>query len=466
MKQAIGKSSIFTVARFSLSLRAAIVLLTVTALSACFNSEFDPQSFDGEYGFVPREQISDLEVELGKNLFFDKILSGNQNISCATCHHPSVASADGVALSVGEGGSGVGKERVDGQGKDAVAGLVPRNSPALFNLGSSHITTLFHDGRVELNPIYPNGVETPVGSALPVGLKSKLAVQAMFPVTSVVEMAGIAVENEVGQHAQRRRAARVWEELADRVRYNAQYSLAFRRVYGISQGEIEFIHIANAIGAFVDVNFRSTESPFDRYINGDRNALDDKQLQGMELFYGKAECSSCHSGVFQTDNGFHSIALPQVGPGKRGSEYVPQRYWTDFGRELVTESPEDRYRFRTPSLRNVELTAPYGHDGAYNSLEDIVRHHLEPEQMMMAYDCRTMLVTPYRKTPRNFDCKLMESEEERRDILASSELPKVTLNDSEVEAILAFLGALTDQSMRDRSEQVPESVFSGLPVID
>ena len=88
----------------------------------------------------------------------------------------------------------------------------------------------------------------------------------------------------------------------------------------------------------------------------------------MRLFYGKADCASCHSGAFQTDHDFHAIAMPQLGPGKgdgfRGRE--------DFGRERVTGDPTDRFRFRTPTLRNVALTGPWGHTGAYATLEAVV----------------------------------------------------------------------------------------------
>jgi hypothetical protein len=89
-------------------------------------------------------------------------------------------------------------------------------------------------------------------------------------------------------------------------------------------------------------------------------------LKGMKLFYGRADCADCHSGTFQTDLEFHAIGIPQIGPGFGGVGFQGRE---DFGREGVTGDPEDRYKFRTPSLRNVALTAPYGHDGFYRTLE-------------------------------------------------------------------------------------------------
>ncbi len=104
--------------------------------------------------------------------------------------------------------------------------------------------------------------------------------------------------------------------------------------------------------------------------------------RGMRIFYGKAGCSGCHAGVFQTDHQFHAIAMPQIGPGKGDGDDGRE----DFGRERVTGSEAERYRFRTPSLRNIALTAPYGHAGAYNSLAAVVRHHLDPAGSLYAYD--------------------------------------------------------------------------------
>ena len=94
---------------------------------------------------------STAKVELGKQLFFDKILSGNLNISCATCHHSFTATGDGLSLPIGEGGRGLGVTRDTGVGADAVHERVPRNAPAVFNLGAREFTTLFHDGRVQPN---------------------------------------------------------------------------------------------------------------------------------------------------------------------------------------------------------------------------------------------------------------------------------------------------------------------------
>ena len=429
-------------------------------------------------------------------LFFDPVLSGNRNIACATCHHPTFASADGRALSIGEGGTGLGPAR---RTETAVEGRVPRNAQALFNVGAREYRSLFHDGRAEPDSTYPSGFWTPAREQLPTGLDNVLAAQAMFPVLSSIEMAGQRGENEIADAISRDHLAGeggAWDLLADRLRqipdYVDRFSLAFADVE--TAGDIRFVHAANALAAFQAVAFRSDDSPFDRYLRtGDALVMSAAARRGMDLFYGEAGCATCHAGPLQTDQDFHAIAMPQIGPGKgHGSD---TRYWRrsgfpdrleDEGRYRVTFDPVDLFRFRTPSLRNVALTGPWGHAGAYDSLEDVVRHHLDPVGALARYDPLTAPLGPVdgiiERTgigsrlvwrPLNparradFDLRdgWVQSTPSLRDrIAAANELPAQTLNDEEVAALLAFLEALTDPASRDLSHLVPDRVPSGLPI--
>ena len=131
--------------------------------------------------FYPRDELKEA---LGRLLFHDKILSGNLNISCATCHHTLADTGDGLSLSVGEGAQGLGVTRNTGTGGNAVHERVPRNAPHVFNLGAMEFTRMFADGRVAVDPSQPSGFMSPAGDDLPVGLENVLAAQAMFPVTS------------------------------------------------------------------------------------------------------------------------------------------------------------------------------------------------------------------------------------------------------------------------------------------
>ncbi|HNO76404.1 MAG TPA: cytochrome-c peroxidase [Nitrosomonas mobilis] len=258
---------------------------------------------------------SSAKVELGKALFYDKILSGNGNIACATCHHPLTGTGDGLALSVGEGAKGLGVTRDTGSGSDAVHARVPRNAPHIFNLGAKEFTAMFHDGRVAVNNSLPSGFISPAGEQLPLGLDNSLAVQAMFPVTSASEMAGQAGENPVADAAAEGNLAGAngaWDLLAQRLRSIPEYVAMFQNAYPgqiNTADDIQFKDAANAIAAFEATAWRADNSRFDQYLRGDRHALSKHEKRGMKLFYGKANCSGCHSGKFQTDQGFHAIAV-------------------------------------------------------------------------------------------------------------------------------------------------------------
>jgi cytochrome c peroxidase len=397
---------------------------------------------------------------LGAQLFFDKILSGNLNISCATCHHALTDTGDGLSLPVGEGGRGLGVTRDTGAGNDAVHERVPRNAPPVFNLGAREFTTLFHDGRVQVDPAQPSGFRSPAGDALPHGLDNVLAVQAMFPVTSGTEMAGQPGENPVADAAGSGDLAGVWAQIAERLRNVAGYVEQFVAVYDDvdEPADISYVHVANAIAAFEAVNWRADNSPFDRFLRGDKAALSMPARRGMRVFYSprKGNCASCHSGTFQTNHGFAAIAAPQIGPGK-GDGFQGR---DDFGRARVTMNDADRYRFRVPSLRNVVLTAPYGHSGAFDTLDGMVRHHLDATGSLASYDM-AQAVMPSRPDLDAVDLVIMKDEVSVAGIAAANELAPARLSESELRDLIEFLHALTDPSSLDLRDDVPASLPSG-----
>lgn len=183
-----------------------------------------------------------------------------------------------------------------------------------------------------------------------------------------------------------------------------------------------------AAGAFMTDAFTALDSPFDRYLAGDHNALSNAQKRGAMLFYGRASCSSCHSGALQTDLGFHNIAAPQVGTGK-GDE-AP----LDYGRGRITGKVEDRFLFRTPSLRNTELEGPWMHNGAYAELRNAVRHHLDPAGHLDSYDDKQVEPELW-KTYQSSKTK---------DLLLSTLDPKLkvqgeALSEAEIGDLMAFI---------------------------
>ena len=410
------------------------------------------------------------KVELGENLFYDKILSGNLNTSCATCHHSLADTGDGLSLPVGEGGNGLGVTRDTGSEGDAIQERVPRNAPPVFNLGAREFILMFHDGRVVEDSAQPSGFQSPAGDDLPPGLDNSLAVQAMFPVTSGAEMAGQAGENDQADAAAAGNLAGpggVWEQLANKLRAIPEYVDMFMAAYPDiqSDSDITYVHAANAIAAFEATAWRFDDSPYDRYLRGDNQSMSPAAKRGMRVFYGKGNCASCHSGPFQTDHNFHAIAMPQIGPGKGDNLAGYNDGRDDFGRERVTGNPGDRFRFRTLTLRNVALTAPYGHSGAYNTLEAVVRHHLDPVNSLHNYD-QGQVVLPSRADLDEFDFVVMNDAVRRGAIADTNELASVQLSDKQFLDLIEFLHALTDRDAIDLRNDTPGSVPSGLSLAE
>ena len=225
-------------------------------------------------------------VKLGQALFFDKILSGNKDISCATCHHPTQNSGDSLPVSIGTGGSGLGITRQIGYDRQ----LIPRNAPEVFNRGVSEWNTMFWDSRVALNN--DGTFISPAGDQLPAGLDSVLAVQAMFPVTSADEMRGAAgnvdVLGEPNELALIDEAdlPAIWQGLMARLLAIPEYETLFREAYpDTAVSDLGFEHAANAIAAFEISAYTLENSPWHYYLNGNTSALSAEAKQGALLFF-------------------------------------------------------------------------------------------------------------------------------------------------------------------------------------
>ncbi len=405
--------------------------------------------------------MDDKKARLGQKLFFDPILSGNQNISCGTCHSPNFGTGDGLSLGIGEGGEGVGPTRTAGKDDHRIKKRIPRNASALWNLGAKEIDVLFHDGRLSKSDVYDNGFDSPAEEWLPSGLGNILAVQALFPMTSQFEMAGNPRENQVAGAAHDR-IDNVWPILAKRVRINLEYGRLFVNAFEDVKAptDVTIVHIANALSSFQNFEWQSFDSPFDRYLMGDRSALTVQQIAGKDLFFGEAQCANCHSGKLFSDQKFHALALPHFGPG-RTRLFDP--YVRDVGHMGESDRLEDAYRFRTPQLRNVELSGPYGHNGAYATLEGIVRHHLDPLGGWNSWkpEQANLPAVPWLAS---VDFVAFEDQRERQRLKSKIDIQPIDLDDIEVDALVAFLKSLTGtDSVKGRLGK-PDTVPSGLAV--
>ena len=398
------------------------------------------------------------QARIGQLLFFDKILSGNKNISCATCHSPTFAGADGISLGIGEGGVGVGPERTPGTGADAIRKRIPRNAPALWNLGYRDIRVLFHDGRLTQSDIYSNGFDSPAEEWLPQGLDNLIAAQALFPMVAQFEMAGNPRENEIAG-ATHDRIDKAWPIIAKRVRTIPSYGEMFVQAFdNIDEpAEVSIVEIGNALAAFIIIEWQSYDSPYDNWLTG--TPLPADADRGRQLFTG-AGCAVCHAGPLFTDQQFYALGLPAFGPGRT-------RQWDqisrDVGRMAETNRLEDAYKFRTPSLRNVALTAPYGHNGAFPTLAAIIRHHADPDASRAAWtpEMANLPDVPWLAAS---DFAIREDRAEMARQAAARDIAPTSLTENEIADLVAFLNALTGETAQDRPLLPPDTVPSGLPV--
>ena len=388
------------------------------------------------------------QVTLGQALMFDKILSGNRNMSCATCHHPLFKTGDGIPLSIGQGATGLGPAR------SGAGAFIPRHAPDLFNRGAPQWASLFWDGRVAAKA--GGGFTTPAGASLPPGVASVLAAQAMFPVESPDEMRGVPGQagNELGEITAGNFPA-VWDGIMQRLRAIPKYDTLFQAAFGQSVNALGFEYAANAIAAFQTAAFARYNTPFDAYLAGDRAALNDQQKRGALLFFGEAKCGKCHLGPLLTDQKFHNIAVPQLGPGRGPLPGL------DAGREEQTGLASDRFMFRTPPLRNVALTAPYFHNGAFATLLGAVQHYVNVTRSLETYNPSQLppLLQPTVKNDPTVWAQVLATLDP---IVADT----LTIQPAQVTEIVAFLQSLTDPSAQDLSALIPASVPSGLPVGD
>ena len=384
-------------------------------------------------------------VRLGQALAFDKILSGNRDISCMSCHLPKFATGDGLSLSIGQGGTGLGPNRIHPTGA-----FIPRNAPAAFNLHA--IGPLFWDGRVSQDAA--GTMHTPANAKLTPQMAAvfefgTLSAQPLFPLLSRAEMRGDG-GNELAALADDQETE-IWAAIMRRLGAIPEYRVMFERAYPGQRFEnMTIAHASNAIAGFLVSSLGFNDSPWDRFLAGNDRALTDMQLAGAKNFMS-ARCSICHNGPAFTDNQFHNVAVAQLGPGEGDGVGGHD----DFGRMRVTGLATDRYAFRTTPLRNVELTGPWGHDGAFTDLRAFVDHYSESALKLQNYDVN-QLAPNLRGTVQPTTDEILAT----RDPL----LEGVVFTPQQVDEVTEFLRALTDPRARNLESVTPGHVPSGLPI--
>ncbi|MDD3763695.1 MAG: cytochrome c peroxidase [Nevskiales bacterium] len=410
--------------------------------------------------------------QLGMRLFFSRSLGGDLDSACVSCHHPDLAGADALALSIGVGAI---DPALLGPGRAAADGVVrvPRNAPTTFNVALMD-DALFLDGRVESLNVTPgsNGAGTPIrtpdsafGAADPDAGDTLTAAQARFPVTSTDEMLGHLLPGADRDTVRSRLAQRIGDygEGAGELAPNRWLPL-FEHAFGVADAPealVTYANIATALAAY-ERSQLFVDTPWHAYVGGATDAIPAAAKRGALLFLtpladGGAGCSGCHRGDLFTDQNFHTAVFPQIGPGKGDGDTGDD----DFGRARETGDDADRYAFRTPSLLNVALTAPYGHAGAYATLTDVVRHYRDPQRSVHDFidragwcrlppfsdmrrdDCAAL----YPNARANNDAALAKLDADRA--AGRRALQPVPLSDGQVADIVAFLQTLTDACAAD-----------------
>lgn len=466
----------------SLRLSASLSVLAFSlTLAGCGNND-DKNQLDQELAQVISDQkitalttpagtpaISDPLAQLGKQLFFSKALGGDMDTACASCHHPSLAGGDALTLPIGVAAL---EQDLLGPGRlhDASAAhhdggpTVPRNSPTTFNL-VFYTKSIFDDGRIEVNP---HGANEPIDNFIrtpdvPKGSNdlnagSSLAqAQARFPVTSNEEMRGFVFQsgnnNQAVRDALAARLRGETNELATN-QWLAAFQTGLAQPEGTAEQLIQYSNVAKAIGAYENSQV-FINNPWFSYLAGNKQAITDQAKRGALLFYkgsnqGGFGCAGCHSSGFFTDEGFHVVAMPQVGRGKGNGDNRDE----DFGRYRETKLDDDKFAFRTPSLLNVTASGPWGHSGAFTDLTAAVKHHLQPATSINQYNPVNMqpgLQTNHWQANTEAALTQLQSLQSQ----GKSLLPQVTFTEQQVSDLMAFLGALTDPCLADRACLAP-----------
>ena len=449
-------------------LRQAGCVTVLVTLGACGDKPLGPDipptaTLDTEirqqlarWGVVPILPVATQNgemVELGQALVFDKLLSGNRDISCGTCHNPMLQGGDGLSLAVGTGGGGTGIDRAPGAGRT----FISRNAPTLLNVGLGP-TYLFWDARLSQHGSLPFGGSSPIPR--PGGVADALIAQAFLPVVNREEMRGrVGDRDQFGNTNELalipdNQPEEVWRAVMRRVLAVPEYVTRFRAAFpSIPVQSFSFEHAATAIVAFEKEAYTRNNSPFDRYLARDDNALSLPAKRGAALFFGEARCASCHSGALLGSQQFSNAGVPQLGPGTGAGAPL------DFGVGDTFNQPNYRFAFRVPSLRNVALTAPYMHNGAYPTLDAVVEHYNDVPKSLREYDASQL--APALRGSYHGDQQTINA------ILATLDFrlrQPLNLTEGELSDLVAFLESLTDPSARDLGGLIPASVPSGLPV--
>jgi cytochrome c peroxidase len=387
-------------------------------------------------------------ADIGRLLWFDPILALNDDNACAGCHSPANGFGDTQPIAIGIENNGiVGAERTGPRNQ--------RRSPMMIN--TAFYPTLMWNSRfrAESGDPFDNSqgfvFPAPEGTSLSY-LPHLLVAQAFVPPTERVEAAGFHFPGSGDD---------IRAEVLRRLNANGNYRRLFARVAAPVKagGRITFDDVGRALAEFEFTQVHA-DAPIDRYARGVDNALTPSQKRGAALFFGRGGCVRCHAVSGQSNEMFsdfrqHVAGTPQIVPTRGNVPFDGPGANEDFGLEQVTGNPSDRYAFRTSPLRNVALQPAFMHNGAFVSLEEAIRYHLDP--LLGAATFTSSQLPADLRGPRG----PMKPVLERLDLLLRT---PVALTEEEFESLVDFVGnGLLDPAARpDRLRRlIPEKLPSG-----
>lgn len=316
-------------------------------------------------------------ADLGKNLFFDSLLGLNDDNSCAGCHSPAAFFGDTQSIAIGIESNGiVGPSRSGPRNQ--------RRTPGIVNTGL--YPTLMWNSRFRALSGDPFDNAAGFQFPLPEGMSlssqpTLLHAQAFIPPTERIEMAGN------GAHVPGTNDG-IRAAVVARVNATPEYKKLFKKALNVN--DVRYDDIAAAIAEF-ELQQTYADAPIDQFARGKTNALTKAQKKGALLFFGKAQCVSCHAVSGEANEMFsdfmeHNIGVPQIVPTDTNAVFDGPGANEDFGLEQVTGDPNDHCKFRSSPLRNVALQPAFFHNGAFTTLESAIAHHLNISQSVTNYN--------------------------------------------------------------------------------
>lgn len=354
-------------------------------------------------------------AEPGGIFFKSKKLSLNGNISCGTCHIDNKGSADGLPIAAAVGGTGEGVERFK-----SGARLLPRNTLPFWGRGAKGFDVFFWDGKVDASS---DSLKSQFGTELP--SKDPLIVAVHLPVVEIREMLDEDEMVESLKNESVEKAYNAYDKVAHNLKtFERDASLQLAKLLDKNIEDLKYFDFARAMTSFIREKFKLKETKFESFVYKNTKLSKD-EIEGGLIFYGKGKCSVCHTGTHLSDFKFHNIIFPQLGFGRNG-------FGVDYGRYNITFDPKDLYKFRTPPLTNVEKTAPYGHDGSVNTMEESIIAHFDPLRL---FDLEEM-------TDKNRHFLYQK--------ISNSNFTNIGfLNDDEVNKLVKFLKTFTFKDYED-----------------